>query len=479
MQGAFGIKDRYGLTMTTSSRKAADAYVEGLDLFLSQNFGPDERFEQAIQADDGFALAHAGMGLIKMFQANMPEAKASLEKARLLAINATKRERQSVEAVALFVNGEGPKSLALIREHLKEFPRDMLMLRIANRLFMLGCSGAGVACFPDEMLAMLKGVERSYGEDWAFLGQYAFAHHEAGLLKEAFGYAERSLDIMPTNANACHSVAHVYFETGDASGGQTFLGGWLAGYDKRAPFHVHLSWHQALFELANCRYDRVLDLYENHIRPSVQARSAQSLADSASLMWRMNIYSGEKPPVPWDEVKEQATPATDNAGPAFRDAHAALALASCDDALLGKLTDRLKSAANDGNKLASEITLPLVKAIGAFAQGEYAKTVRLMEPIVPQLTRIGGSHAQREVFEDTYVEACLRAEEYDKAFDELNSRLKRRSSVRDSFWLARAQLGSGQAEDAATNLRQASQHWQYADAASPEMANLNRLVRSI
>ena len=41
MSEAHAIKDRYGLTLTTSSPKAAEHYIEGLDLLLEQNFGPE------------------------------------------------------------------------------------------------------------------------------------------------------------------------------------------------------------------------------------------------------------------------------------------------------------------------------------------------------------------------------------------------------------------------------------------------------
>jgi hypothetical protein len=54
--------------------------------------------------------------------------------------------------------------------------------------------------------------------------------------------AQRSLDINPTNAVASHSMTH-----------------------------VHLSWHLALFELAQGKYQETLDRYEKFIRPSVIA----------------------------------------------------------------------------------------------------------------------------------------------------------------------------------------------------------------
>jgi len=90
-----------------------------------------------------------------------------------LAAGLSRREQQQIEAIALFINGQGPRSYALIREHLGDYPRDILVLRVAQRLFSLGCSGAGVASFPAPLLALMQGVASSYGDDWAFLGQYA------------------------------------------------------------------------------------------------------------------------------------------------------------------------------------------------------------------------------------------------------------------------------------------------------------------
>ena len=69
----------------------------------------------------------------------------------------------------------------------------------------------------------------------------------------------------------------------------------------------------------------------------------------------------------------------------------------------------------------------------------------------PQLVRIGGSHAQREVFEDTLLEAYLRAEQFDQAEAMLEERLARRASVRDTFWLGRCR----RARDSPRRRRQA------------------------
>ena len=437
MTNGTGIKDRYELPLTTESPKAAERYVETVDRFLAQIYGADLAIAEAIEADEGLAIAHAAKALFQLYGMEMAQARETITHAKKLGVNATKRERQHIQAISLMIEGDGHKALRLIREHLDEFPRDMLMVRLANRLLILGCSGAGIPNFPEELLSMLKPLKPEYGEDWAFLGQYAFAHHETGYFADSLKYAERSLSIRPDNGNASHSVAHVFFETGDPDGGSDFLGDWLEGYDSRGPFNVHLSWHQALFQLATGRPENAVSLYEDQIRPSVVKKNLGSLADSASLMWRMKLY-GDGQPGPWEEVREIALPAAEKPGPAFRDAHAALAFAAGGfTEELGRMIDGLGEAASGGNALASEVTLPLVKGIEAFAHGAYEEAADNLDGLVEQLPRIGGSHAQREVFEDTVLESYIRSGRYDKAHDLLYTRLKRRTSVRDELWLTR------------------------------------------
>jgi hypothetical protein len=96
-------------------------------------------------------------------RAQVAEAKESAQQAQALATRASRRERHQIEAIALFINGQGRRSYALTREHLAEYPRDMLMIRLAQRLCMLGCSGAGVASFPVPLFALMQSVAPAYG----------------------------------------------------------------------------------------------------------------------------------------------------------------------------------------------------------------------------------------------------------------------------------------------------------------------------
>ena len=474
-------KDRYGMTLSTNSPNAADRWQEGIDLLLSQSYGAEEKLQEAIDLDEGFAIAHGCLAFLHMTRARPDQARESVKRGLELADGITDRERRHLEAVNLWANGKGPDALHLVKEHLVNFPRDAVLHRLAQRLYMLGCSGAGDPAFPPSLLALMDEVAPHCGDDWAFLGQYAFAHHENGILDKALSLAERSLELNPGNAVAAHSVTHSYFEYGDAATGGSFLGAWLEGFDPRAHYHTHLSWHQALFELALGRYGEALQLYEDWIRPTAIARNISGLSDSASFMWRMTIYGGEAPPMPWDEVKDQAAPAATTPGAAFRDAHAALAFAASGDReLMDKMIDRLRTNAENGNNFAREVILPLAQGIDAFAQEDYAAAVEHLEPVFPQLTRIGGSHAQREVFEDTVLEAYLRAEQFDKAEAMLQERLSRRETPRDTFWLGRVLAGKGDASTAEDNLSKAANIWQEkGDAETPELSKLKRLAGSL
>ena len=74
------------------------------------------------------------------------------------------------------------------------------------------------------------------------------------------------------------------------------------------------------------------------------------------------------------------------------------------------------------------------------------------------------------------LEAYLRAGQFDRAEAMLRARLQRRASVRDLFWLGRAQVGSGQPEAARASLHQVAARWQDTDPESPERTTFNRLA---
>jgi tetratricopeptide (TPR) repeat protein len=197
--------------------------------------------------------------------------------------------------------------------------------------------------------------------------------------------------------------------------------------------------------------------------------------DAASLLWRYQIYGCAQNAIPWSTVGDLAARMTAQPGMAFVDANAALALAAAkDEVAFTRLIDGLRALDAQGHPTAGPVVLPLVQGIWAFARGAYDEAIRWIEPIADQIVRIGGSNAQREVFEDTLLEAYVRAGHYAPAEALLRQRLGRRPSARDLFWLGRAQLGNGQLDNARITLQEARQRWAEADPEAEELTALER-----
>ena len=469
-------RDRYNLETSTTSGQALDLYIEGVDLAFSGNLGADTRLLEAIELDEGFAMAHAALAnhlaRLKQAQAAMHHA----EQARELSAGLSRRERQHIDIIHASITGSGANTLRMTTEHLDDFPADATILYLYTGF--MSASGD-----PNRIPITLREIERHqavYGDDWFYLGMRSFYLHESNRFHESRMFAERSLQGNPRNGNASHNMAHCFYETSDYEGGLEFLNGWINGYSPKAPFYSHLNWHMALFELTQGRYSRAHEIYEQSIRPSVLEMGGglgPPLADATSFLWRLELYGKGVNSRDWSEVREFAANHAQSPGIAFQDAHAALALAATrDDVAMSGLIDGLRQIAAGGNSFVESVVLPLVYGIDAFAQGDYDESIRLIEPIDDRIVAIGGSQAQRSVFHETLLEAYMRTGRYEQAEEMLRARLEHRHSARDYFWLAQAQSGSGNLEDSRANALRSRKLWSGADAGAPEIATLQSLA---
>lgn len=429
--------DRYGLPLSTTSAKAAEAYCRGLDHALAAEAEAEDCFRAARQEDPGFALAHIAEARLLQFRARPLEAREAAERARQVVGGATRRERQHVECIAAAVAGDSRAALEKLRAHIAEFPRDAFVLSQATGVYgLIGFSGRLER--NDEQLALLEPLAPAYGDDWWFLSQLAFAYNELFRHEDARQAVERSLAGNPRNGHASHTVAHIAYETGDAEGGAAFLREWLIGYDPAHQLYVHNHWHLALFELAAGNVDRVLELYDRVIRPTVATSPPLgTIADAASLLWRCTLTERPAEELPWGEVAEYAAANFPRAGVTWADAHCLIAWCAANDtARLATLVGQLRDRAAGGKLNAGPMLVTLGEAYLAFAHGDWSRAANLFQLARPEFIRLGGSHAQRDVFEETLIEACARAGRLEQARAILEERLNRRPNGRDRRWLA-------------------------------------------
>jgi len=404
--------------------------VAGIDALLSANVGAEEAFDRALAADPRFALAHAGRARALQMRGAAADAKAAIARAGECARDASRRERGHVEAVGHALGPDLPRALDASREHLREFPRDALVLSLLTGVYSLtGFSGRRDR---NELLrGILDELAPAYGDDWWFLNVHGFACTEAGDPARGRRLVERALSLRSRNAHAAHAYAHVFYEEGDSEGGAAFVQGWLPGYERAGQLHCHLSWHLALFELDRGRAAEATRIYEDSIRPGVSLSAALgTLADTASFLWRCQLWGTGSAPLPWRDVRDFASRAFPKPSMAFADEHLVMALAAAGDGdgVAARLAE-LRQMEREGRQPAGRVAGDVAEAMVAYARGDWAGAIALLEPALTELVRVGGSRAQRDVFEQTLLSAYLRAGRDDEAARMLRRRLAGRPSA--------------------------------------------------
>jgi hypothetical protein len=256
---------------------------------------------------------------------------------------------------------------------------------------------------------------------------------------------EHAFALNPQNANAVHGLAHVYYEAGDSAGGVAFVSGWLPGYDRAGSLHCHLTWHVALAELVRGDVVRARAAFEAGIRARVTpvAPPTNVLTDGASLLWRLFLDGEPVSATDWQELAEFARERFPGVAPHFHELHCAMTWAAA-----GEWTLYERRLAELRDRLAKGLVPPgpavpaLAEGFGAFARGDYAAAARTIEPFADDIVRVGGSHAQQDVFEETLIAAWIRAGEPEKAARALEKRLARRPSPRAERWLRAARTAT-------------------------------------
>ena len=242
-------------------------------------------------------------------------------------------------------------------------------------------------------------------------GMIAFGYEQCHLMAEAEAAARRALEIEPTDPWAHHALAHVMLTLSRADEGIAFLESVAPTWAGLNSFmHTHNWWHLALFYISRGREADVLESYDRHVWGRAKTYS-QDQVGAASLLARME-FAGIDVADRWHDVAEHvAARGPDTVSP-FLTLQYLFALARADKpeavVLMQAIEDRAVAPAHD-LVVWAEVALPAARAIMAHRAGDHADAVRLMGMALPRMAETGGSHAQRDLFEQIHLDALLRA----------------------------------------------------------------------
>ena len=413
--------DRYGLPLNTDSDVAAAAYNDACNLLLTLYPGAGSGFDRAIEADPGFALAHAGRARLLQVSGKLPEARTAI--ATAAACQADARGASQIGVFKTLIEGRPTDAFAAVSAHTDRWPTDaMVLATTANQLGLIGISGrAGRVA---ELAAFLDRLAPAYGDDWWFGAHHGMAVAEAGRHAEGRRIIERSLAANPNNGSVAHSSAHVCYEDGSAEEGIAFIRSWLPGYTRFGGMHGHLSWHLALFELHRGNAEEGLRMFgESFGAEDYHGPLPNKMFDGAAFLWRSELAGHKRDETRWAMLRDFAHASFPQPGLNLLDWHVALAEAVTGDidALEGRV-GIMESRAAEGRYPAGGTIPTAARAFAAFERKDFAAAIAQLEALLPERERIGGSNAQIDLLEFTLLRAYVLAGRRDAAEKLLGAR---------------------------------------------------------
>jgi tetratricopeptide (TPR) repeat protein len=409
------LTDRYGLSLSTTSAAARDAYVEGYDLALTFYPGATEAYDRAIAADPGFALAYAGKAQALMRQ-DVAAARVALGAAKEVAAGLSEREASHIALFDLMLAGRTGAAIAALYKHLAAWPRDALVVSsAANPNGLIGNSGR--VGQKHQIAELMDSLSPHYGDDFWFLSYHAMGLSEDGQLAAAQAKIEQSLAANPNNAHGAHGFAHVCYESGELDAARTFLATWLTTYPREGFFYGHLSWHLSLCEIQAGEWTKALQLYRDALALDRHSGGPQQkVSDGAAFLWRSELAGQPRDAPAWRALYDYANSALPRPGNGLADLHVILTQAVMeDDAALDARSRQMEELSREGRYPSGSYLPALARGFAAFEHRDFSAAIEAFAPLAGQNERIGGSRAQHDLIEFTLLKAYLSADRVEEA----------------------------------------------------------------
>ena len=341
-------------------------------------------------AESGQAAAHAAPYVARA-------------QAGLADVAVSTRERRFVTAVAAWAAGDLPRAIALHEEQARDCPRDLASVKLGQyHLFNAGNS-------PAMLRLALQALPASSDVPYMH-GMAAFAWEQCHLLPQAEAAARHAIALRHKEPWAHHALAHVLLTQGRLQEGLDFMRAVSPTWTGLNSFMLtHNWWHTALFAMEFDRADEVLALYDQRVW-GVACDYSQDQIGAVSLLARLEL-AGVDVGQRWQGLADHLAKRGVDLVLPFLDlqylyglARAGRPQADSHLAAIDTHAQRPETAA-----VWREVALPAAHGLMAHARGDHANAVRHLGSALPRMLEVGGSHAQRDLFEQIHLDALVRS----------------------------------------------------------------------
>ena len=187
--------------------------------------------------------------------------------------------------------------------------------------------------------------------------------------------------------------------------------------------YSHNWWHLALFYISMGQHDDVLGAYDTHVW-GLEKNFAQDQIGAASLLARMELAGidvGDR----WADVADHIAQRGADTTLPFLTMQYLYALGRSDNPMADTLISAIKqkaSAPGFDQEVWQNVALPACEGLLAYTRGDFETTVKQLGFSLPRMAEIGGSHAQRDLFEQVHLDALMQTDRLAQAQQVLEMR---------------------------------------------------------
>jgi hypothetical protein len=376
-----------------------DAFVEGFLRYETRAVG----ILKTAAAAPSAALANAYAGALFMLLESPQgplRARPFLEAAEA-ARGANAREAAFTAFLRAWIEGDVPRALDLSAAIVAEWPRDLVAVKLHQYLVF----GEGDA---PAMLRIALAAAPACADVPQMHGMLAFAHEQCHRLDDAERAGRRALEMTEREPWAQHALAHVMLTQGRIDEGARFMEASASTWSDLNSFMVtHNFWHLALFLLSQGRVSEVLEIYDTQCW-AYDRDYSQDQIGAISLLARLEL-AGADVGDRWSDLAERIASRGADVEQPFLSLQYLYGLARAGRPEVESLMEGFRRRALEGTAFSrevwAEIALPAAEGIVAFLSDRPEDAVRALDMAFPRLHRIGGSHAQRDLFDQIRLAA--------------------------------------------------------------------------
>ena len=367
-----------------------------------------ERILAAADTDPGSCMANVYAGLLWMLlEAPQAASRAAkyLTAAELVAPLATRREQLNAGMLRAWVDDDLGRAIRLCDQISDESPRDLVIVKM-QQYFEFNRGNA------PEMLRVALKVGASNADVPYMHGMKAFGYEQCHLLEQAETEARTALAMRRKEPWAQHALAHVLLTRGSTDEGARFLEEVAETWTGLNSFMLtHLWWHLALFYLSQGRDLEAVKLYDQHCW-GVAKDYSQDQIGAISLLARFEI-AGIDVGSRWQDVADHLVARAQDTVQPFLTLQYLYGLARAGrpeaTTLLECVREYAPRAPEFSRVVWQEVALPGCEGLYAHARGDYGQAWHRLSVAVPRMAEAGGSHAQRDLFEQLLLDAALKS----------------------------------------------------------------------